>query len=46
MANKERNKKINEKFKNIFDKNILSLKWDKEGVEVSPINNKIYNNYL
>ena len=46
MANKERNKKINEKFKNIFDKNILSSKWDKEGVEVSPINNKIYNNYL
>ena len=46
MANKERNKKINEKFKNIFDKNILSSKWDKEGVEVSLINNKIYNNYL
>ena len=46
MANKERNKKINEKFKNIFDKNILSSKWDKEGVEVSLIINKIYNNYL
>ena len=41
MANKERNKKINEKFKNI-----LSSKWDKEGVEVSLIINKLYNNYL
>jgi len=46
MSNKERNKKINEKFKNIFDKSILSSNWDKEGVEVSFIINKIYNNYL
>jgi len=41
MESKKRSKKINEKFKNIFDKKILSSKWDKEGVEVSYIINKI-----
>jgi hypothetical protein len=46
MTKEERNKKMNEKFKNIFSKDILSSKWDKEGVEVSCIINKIYNNYL
>ena len=46
MSNEERNKKINEKFKNIFSQSILSSKWDKEGVEVSYITNKIYNHYL
>jgi len=31
----EKNKKFNQKFKNIFIQSILSSKWEKEGMEVS-----------
>ena len=37
----EKNKKFNQKFKNIFSQSILSSKWEKEGIEVS---NYIYYN--
>jgi hypothetical protein len=30
----EKNKKFNQKFKNIFSQSILSSKWEKEGMEV------------
>jgi len=37
MATKdeEKNRKFNQKFKNIFSQSILSSKWEKEGMEVS-----------
>ena len=31
----EKNKKLNQKFKNVFSPNILSATWEKEGMEVS-----------
>ena len=37
----EKNKKFNQKFKNIFSQSILSSKWEKEGIEVR---NYIYYN--
>jgi hypothetical protein len=30
----EKNKKFNQRFKNIFSQSILSSKWEKEGMEV------------
>ena len=35
----EKNKKFNQRFKNIFSQSILSSKWEKEGIEVR---NSIY----
>ena len=31
----EKNKKFNQKFKNIFSQSILSSKWEKEDMEIS-----------
>jgi hypothetical protein len=36
----EKNKKLNQKFKNVFSPNILSATWEKEGMEVSIIFHK------
>ena len=38
----EKNKKLNQKFKNVFSPNILSATWEKEGMEVSDIINIFY----
>ena len=35
MKNNEKNKKLNQKFKNVFNQKILSATWEKEGMEVS-----------
>ena len=39
MKNDDKNKKWNQIFKNIFNQNILSATWEKEGMEVSNSNN-------
>ena len=31
----EKTKKLNQKFKNVFNQKILSSTWEKEGIEVS-----------
>ena len=38
MTNEAKNKKWNQKFKNIFNQKILSSTWEKEGMEVSNSN--------
>ena len=43
MKSDEKNKKWNQKFKNIFNQKILSSTWEKEGMEVSIILLIIYN---
>jgi hypothetical protein len=35
MKNDEKTKKLNQKFKNVFNPKILSATWEKEGMEVS-----------
>ena len=35
MSNDEKNKKLNQKFKNVFSHKILSATWEKDGIEVS-----------
>ena len=39
MKSDEKNKKINQKFKNVFSQKVLSATWEKEGMEVSNIIN-------
>ena len=43
---KERNKKKNQKTKNVFNPKIISSTWEKEGIEVSNINNKFNDKKL
>jgi hypothetical protein len=44
MKSDEKNKKWNQKFKNIFSQRILSSTWEKEGMEVS-LSNIISNSF-
>ena len=44
MKSDEKNKKWNQKFKNIFSPKILSSTWEKEGMEVS-LSNIISNSF-
>ena len=37
MNDEEKNKKLNQKFKNIYSPKILSASWEKDGMEVSNI---------
>ena len=45
MKSDEKNKKWNQKFKNIFSQRILSSTWEKEGMEVS-LSNIISNSFI